>query len=174
MFGFLKRVIEEERLKRRPVDEVEYVVVDTELTGLDPKKDEMVSVGAIRMKGGSILLGEIFYREVLPKRLSTDAVVIHNILPSELKECPEVKRVIPELLEFMSGAVLVGYSLRIDIVFLKKHFEEAGVKFPKVKKVDVYNLHLWLKKKEWGRTRSSHFRKSLKVSQCWQRSTEWK
>ena len=43
------------------------VVVDTELTGLDEKKDSIVSIGAVRMTGGRIELGDMFYRLVSPR-----------------------------------------------------------------------------------------------------------
>jgi DNA polymerase III epsilon subunit-like protein len=44
-----------------------YVVLDTELTGLDEKKDSIVSIGAVRMHGGSIALGDTFYRLLKPE-----------------------------------------------------------------------------------------------------------
>ena len=47
--------------------EEKYVVLDTEVTGLDEKKDSIVSVGAVRMRGGSIALGDTFYRLLKPE-----------------------------------------------------------------------------------------------------------
>ena len=54
--------------------ECPYVVVDTELTGLDEKKDSIVSIGAVRMTGGRIELGDMFYRLVSPRTQLTAAV----------------------------------------------------------------------------------------------------
>ena len=47
---------------RTPITDIRYVVIDTELTGLDEKKDSIVSIGAVRMTGGRIELG----KDVLP------------------------------------------------------------------------------------------------------------
>ena len=41
-----------------PLDEV--VVFDTETTGLNPKKDEILSIGAVKLKGNKILMSETF------------------------------------------------------------------------------------------------------------------
>ncbi len=74
---------------KTPITEVRYVAVDTELTGLDENKDSIVSVGAMRMTGGRIDLGETFYRLVSPRtELTAASVVIHEIMPSEVVASP--------------------------------------------------------------------------------------
>ena len=45
---------------QKPILDVRDVVMDTELTGLDPRKDSIVSIGAVAMEGGRIVLGEQF------------------------------------------------------------------------------------------------------------------
>ena len=42
------------------LESARYVVIDTELTGLDEKKDSIVSIGAVRMEGGRIEMGDSF------------------------------------------------------------------------------------------------------------------
>ena len=67
-----------------PVQEARYVVFDTELTGLNIKKDSIVSIGALKMRGGKIDLNETYYRVVDPKAMFTgQSVLIHGITPSE-------------------------------------------------------------------------------------------
>lgn len=43
-----------------PIDQIPFLVFDTETTGLDPKKDRLLSVGAVRMKGGIIPVDQSF------------------------------------------------------------------------------------------------------------------
>ena len=62
----------------RLIRDTRFVVADTELTGLDEKKDSIVSIGAVRMVGGSINLGDQFYRLVSPKSLSFQGDMIAN------------------------------------------------------------------------------------------------
>ena len=45
-----------------PIGEANYVVVDTELTGLNPRSDSIISIGAMKMLGSRIDLGNAFYR----------------------------------------------------------------------------------------------------------------
>ena len=90
--------------KRTPVTEASYVVVDTELTGLDEKRDSIVSIGAVRMTGARIELGDTFYRLVSPRtELGSDSVVIHEITPSEVAEQPSIETVLDELLAAVSS-----------------------------------------------------------------------
>jgi DNA polymerase-3 subunit epsilon len=44
------------------IKECSFVVFDTELSGLDPQKDFIVSVGAVKMTGGTIHISKEFYR----------------------------------------------------------------------------------------------------------------
>src|ERR1700690_3323657 len=74
-----------------------YVVVDTELTGLNEKKDSIVSIGAVKMTGGKIGLGNTFYRLIHPETtLTAESVVIHEITPSDVSEKPSVDIVLSE------------------------------------------------------------------------------
>ena len=134
-------------LKTQKIKEASFVVLDTELTGLDPRKDALLSIGAIKMHGGRILLGEIFYREVYSPVISQKTVPIHQILPSDLKMCPEISKILPEFLNFIKNCVLVGFHLRIDLTFLKKYLKKSGLSFPDLATIEVYGLYRWLKKK---------------------------
>ena len=46
----------------RPLSEYNFVVFDTELTGLNRKKDEIISIGAVKIKDLQIDLGQTFHR----------------------------------------------------------------------------------------------------------------
>ena len=94
-------------------------MIDTELTGLDEKKDSIVSIGAVRMVGGKIDLGNSFYRLVNPKTaLTAKSVLIHEITPSEVMQKPEIDSVLSEFLDFCGEDVIVGYCVSIDMEFL--------------------------------------------------------
>ncbi|HXX57414.1 MAG TPA: 3'-5' exonuclease, partial [Thermodesulfovibrionales bacterium] len=85
-----------------------YVVIDTELTGLDERKDSIVSLGALRMTGGRIELGESFYRLANPETaLTSESVVIHGITPSDVVEKPSIDTVLAEFLQFCNDAIIV-------------------------------------------------------------------
>lgn len=106
---------------RTPVEEAEYVVFDTELTGLKPGRDSIVSIGAVRMAGPRILVGRRFHRIVRPRtELTGQSILIHGITPGETRGCPGIESALPEFLEFCRGAVLVGHVVSMDLRFLNE------------------------------------------------------
>lgn len=54
--------------RQKSIKELNYVVVDTELTGLNERRDSIISIGAIKMHGGRIDMGNTFYKLVKPNR----------------------------------------------------------------------------------------------------------
>lgn len=98
-----------------------YVVYDTELTGLNQRKDEIISIGAVRIKDMRIDLGETFHYYVRPQNLDhTKATLIHRITPEQLKEAPPLEEVLPLFLKFIETDLLVGHYVMIDTSFLNK------------------------------------------------------
>lgn len=104
-----------------PMEEARYVVLDTELTGLDEKKDSIISMGAVKMVGGKIQVADSFYRLVNPgTKFSAKSVVIHEITPSDVSEKPDIKAGIKEFLDFCGDDILVGHCVSIDLSFINK------------------------------------------------------
>lgn len=135
------------------LDQVNYVVLDTELTGLDKKQDSIVSFGAVKMSGASIRLGETYYRLVKPRsKMNHTSVVIHEITPSEVDQKPSVETVLPEFLAFCGTAVLVGHFLSIDLGFINREMKRTR-KAPLVNPVlDTWKIVEWLR---WNSSASS-------------------
>ena len=70
-----------------PIDMCPYVVIDSELTGLNPKKDSIISIGALKMSGTMIKIGETFYEIVSPStEFTAESVVVHGIMPVRQQE----------------------------------------------------------------------------------------
>jgi DNA polymerase-3 subunit epsilon len=116
----------------QPIEKYDFVVIDTELTGMHKRRDEVVSIGAIKIKNLQIQAGETFYSLVRPphhKRDATDSTFIHRIRPQELDDAPDIKTILPELMEFCGSALFVGHHIGLDTSFLnkaaKKHYNCA-------------------------------------------------
>src|SRR5689334_21666768 len=102
-----------------------YVVFDTELTGLNEQKDTLLSIGALRMKGGSLLLGETFHRLIKPSNpITPQSVVIHQITPSDVHAEAPAQTVLEEFFQFCGPSILVGHFVQIDIEFISKETDE--------------------------------------------------
>ena len=136
---------------RKDVDlrEAFYVVFDTELTGLNPKRDSIVSIGALKVFGTRIDIGNPYYRIVEPQsQLTGRSVVIHGITPSEASECPKIDKLLPEFLDFCGGGIMVGHFVTIDLAFLNKEMTRLFGLTLQNPSVDTYLLYQWLRKQE--------------------------
>ncbi|OGW36067.1 MAG: hypothetical protein A2010_12990 [Nitrospirae bacterium GWD2_57_9] len=109
-----------------PISSVPFVVIDTELTGLNERKDSIVSVGAVRMAGPRISLGDPFYRLIKPRAaLTRESVIIHGIMPSDVAAQADSASVLAEFASFCGQAVLVGHCLAIDLAFLDREMKRV-------------------------------------------------
>jgi DNA polymerase-3 subunit epsilon len=128
-----------------PLGQIPFVVVDTELTGLDFKRDSVVSIGAVKMSGTRIELGQALYRLVSPQsRFNRESIVVHGITPDDVFEKPHFDSVVGELLAFCGDRVLVGHFLSIDLGFLSREsaaVRDAGWRW---RAVDTMRIHVWV------------------------------
>ncbi|AFM25029.1 3'-5' exonuclease [Desulfomonile tiedjei] len=103
------------------IETYDFVAFDTELTGLNPKRDEIVSIGAVRIKDLRIVLGESFFSYVRPTgNLPKSSTLIHGISPQQIEDAPGIGEVLPEFVAFCGKALLIGHYVGIDMAFLNK------------------------------------------------------
>ncbi len=107
-----------------PVRDCEFVVFDTELTGLNQRKDEIIAIGAVRIKNVRICCEDTFYALIKPRgKLHTHSTLIHRITPSELLEAKPIADVLPCFIDFCGGAFLVGHHVSMDLSFVNRACE---------------------------------------------------
>ena len=96
-----------------------YVSIDLETTGLNPKRDRIIEIGAIRVEQGEIT-GE-FSTYVNPgRKLEERITALTGIRNEDLEDAPELDEIFPELLEFLGDLSLLGHRILFDYSFLKK------------------------------------------------------
>jgi len=111
----------EGRSGRDPAGEQRYVVVDLETTGLDPAKDRVVSVGAFRVVGGHIRLGEVFSELANPGRgIPVESIKVHGITPDNIRNARPAWEVFRDFLKFLGRDILVAHYARFDLFFLNR------------------------------------------------------
>jgi len=128
-----------------PIEKIPFVVVDTELTGLDLKNDSVISVGAIKMAGTRIELGRSFYRLVSPRAdFKRESIMVHGITPDDVAAKPQLDAVADELLAFCGDRIVVGHFLSLDLGFLGR--EAPAVKAADLRRraVDTVRIHTWI------------------------------
>jgi len=104
-----------------PLNDYTFVVCDTELTGLNKRKDEIISIGAVRLVNLQIQLDQTFHRYIRPTNINpNEATLIHRITPEELKKADSAEDVLPEFIDFCNNSLIVGHFVGLDMHFLNK------------------------------------------------------
>ncbi|MCI5223133.1 MAG: 3'-5' exonuclease [Candidatus Electrothrix sp. AR4] len=105
----------------RPLNRYNFVVCDTELTGLNKRKDEIISIGAVRIVNLQIALEQTFHKYVRPIDITPNkATLIHRITPEQLKKSASMEEVLPEFIDFCGNSLLVGHFIGLDMHFFDK------------------------------------------------------
>ncbi|MDD5716722.1 MAG: 3'-5' exonuclease [Sulfuricurvum sp.] len=120
----------------------EVVVFDTETTGLDTKKDVVLSIGAVKVKGDRILTSQSFEIFLKPSReISRESIKIHHIRPCDLEYALEPLEGAKKFLEFIGNRPLVGYYLEFDMAMMNRLIKPwLGVNLPN-KQIEISGLY---------------------------------
>ncbi len=95
----------------------EFVVVDVETTGTDPKMADLVEVAAVRVKGGKVV--DTFSTLVNPGRPIVGNQM-HGIKDADVKGKPSPAEAARKIIEFVGDAPFVGHSVGFDIGFIEE------------------------------------------------------
>lgn len=132
-FSLSRDLTELGELVERPLANLDYVVFDTETTGLEPsKEDEIVQIAGVRIVNQRLLQGEFFDCLINPGRpIPQESTRIHGITDEQVREEPEVSVVLANFQEFVgsSDTVLVAYNAAFDMKFIKLKEISTGVRF---------------------------------------------
>lgn len=115
-----------------------FTVIDLETTGLNPKTDKIIEVGAVRVRAGVVT--EEFASLVNPGRKLEDRITeLTGISDKELETAPYVEEVLPQLISFIGEDILVGHRVLFDFSFIKKAAANNKLTFEK-KGIDTLKL----------------------------------
>jgi DNA polymerase-3 subunit epsilon len=139
MYRSIKNYINKKSLKDKKYSylfeeniEDEYVCFDCETTGLDPKIDDIISIGAVLIKNNTIVSSKKFVKFVKPKtKLQANAIKVHHIRECDLENAEDIDSVIEEFLQFIGNRKLVGYFLEFDMAMINKYLKpKLGINLP--------------------------------------------
>lgn len=96
-----------------------YISIDLETTGLEPKHDKIIEIGALRVENGEVTGS--FSTFVNPgRKLEEHITELTGIRDEELIKAPYIQEILPDLFGFMGDLPLLGHSILFDFSFLKK------------------------------------------------------
>ena len=136
IFGWFRR-------KKTPWREQPLWALDLEATGLDPKKDQILSVGMVPVRGGRVLFGESWYALVRPPRdhrPGREALRVHHIMPEEAAEAPPLSEVLGGIFERLGDDGLLLHHKSLDARLLEQACRVTGRRWPAPTIVDTLDL----------------------------------
>ena len=121
--AFIRSISRDQRKEsalETPLDELEAVVFDLETTGFHPYNgDEILSIGAVRIRGEELEDTEPFYRLVNPRRSIPKHIVELTGITNEMAEqAPDLMQGLHDFLDFSGRRVLIAHGSGHDKQFL--------------------------------------------------------
>jgi DNA polymerase-3 subunit epsilon len=121
----------------------EAVSLDCETTGLDVAKAQILSIGAVTIKGDAILTSrrlDFLVRPTVP--VPEAAILVHHIRPADLEQAgTPVDEAVRRVLEFVGPRPLVGYYLEFDVAMLERHVRPLlGTPLPN-RRIEISRLY---------------------------------
>lgn len=120
----------------------EWVALDCETTGLNVHRDEIISIGAVRIVGDRILTSERLQLLVRPskRRISAGSVRVHGLRERDVVEGLDPDEALMALMRFIGSRPLVGYYLEFDVAMIDRAiFPLLGMGLPQ-RKIEVSSL----------------------------------
>ncbi len=114
---------------QKPLDEIDFVILDTETTGLRPGHHRVIELAGIRMRAGEVIGS---FQSLLNPGIRLPAFIVQftGITQEMVATAPKAHEVFPDFLHFIDGAILVGHNIGFDIGFLSYEAQLLGYDFP--------------------------------------------
>lgn len=142
---FVQRYLEafEAQPAAPPPEQVRFAVLDSETTGLDPRRDRLITIGAVGVTGGQIVLADCF-EALLRIAHNTASVTVHGITRQESEDGFEESDALTLFLGYLGDAVIVGHHIGHDVATLNTAYSRHWGFVLRNRTLDTMDLTLHL------------------------------
>ncbi len=103
-----------------------YISLDFETTGLDPENDEIIEIGAVKIKDGKII--DEFSKLIKPKnQISQFITYLTGIDNQMVKEEQMIEDIITDFLNFIDDNLIIGQNVGFDLDFLYHALDKLNI-----------------------------------------------
>ncbi|RKF14473.1 3'-5' exonuclease [Alginatibacterium sediminis] len=108
-----------------PSGDRDKIALDFETTSLDTKKAEILTIGAVRIRGNTITYSERLELTIeAPKSLNASSIEIHQLRAQDLADGIPIQEALLELLAFIGSRTIIGYNIRYDLRILNRYTQD--------------------------------------------------
>lgn len=122
-----------------PLLALDAVVVDTETTGLDPRKARIIELAAVRLTAGKIVEADAFCQLVRPgdESIPPATTEIHGIDDAAVSKAPTFAEIWPRFRDYLGAHVVIGHTIGFDLAVWKRECDEAGLPWSRPRTLDT-------------------------------------
>lgn len=111
-----------------PLIALDAVVIDTETTGLDPRRARIVEIAGLCLRRGRLDSAPLFRTLVRPdESIPAESTRIHHIDDDAVADAPTFAQAWPTIAAALEDVVLIGHSIGFDLAVLNRECERAGL-----------------------------------------------
>lgn len=131
LFDRLLQGIQGAAKKEKEIDDMDaYIALDLETTGLSPKSDRILEIGAARVVNGVVV--DSYSTLIDPERVIPGRITeLTGITQDMVKGMPKIKDAVPGLVAFCGELPLLGHNIMFDYSFIKHSAVNNGFTFEK-------------------------------------------
>ncbi len=108
------------------------MAVDVETTGLDPRRDEIISFAAVPVDRGRVALGSAVSGLVRPRAAPpAESIEIHGLRAADLEAAPRAPEALAPLAAVLRGRIPIAHAAWVDRAFLKPPLDELRESLPR-------------------------------------------
>ena len=139
-YSWYEEACSKKELSKKSLEEIRFVVLDTETTGLNPKTDRILSIGAVAVLNYQIMVEDSFERFLKQSAFNNDSIAVHEITPAESAKANDPKQSMDDFLHYLGGAILIGHNIQFDFQILSNACQRQ-LGFPLLNKsYDTFDL----------------------------------
>ena len=127
---YFEKINNTQNIDNQLINDIRFVVFDTETTGIEARKDKLLSIGALAIEGNTISVADSFEIFIQQNDIVGDeAIGVHGILKKGKKVKISEQEAVKHFIDFCGNSVLVGHHVGFDIAMINNHLEKNyGVK----------------------------------------------
>lgn len=129
--------------RREGWEEAVFWALDLETSGLDARRDEILAVGMVPIRGGTIRWGERFatlVQPVWPGASIGSGLGVHHLLPGEVAGGLTLAAALEQVLLRLDEGVLLVHFAALDVEFLRRACQICGRAWSRPRVVDTVRL----------------------------------
>jgi DNA polymerase III subunit epsilon len=113
----------------------EFIVLDIETTGVDPDTGDIIEVAAVKLDATGQRIGELNVLVGTDQQINTFVRALTGIQQADVEGKPKIADLLPQIVEFIGDAPIVGHNISFDVDFLNG--KGANLKNPLLDTLDL-------------------------------------